>query len=243
MLDELEYEILDKFIFEVGAKGDKGAPFVFEDFTPEQLEALKIKGDKGEPFTYEDFTPEQLEALKGTSGESPQLRMLGAKLQWKLPSQTSWTDLYDFTNLLWQKGTETARLAITTPVVGALFFQTDKAIGLYEYKSGAWHFNGERLHKTITASTYTLLSEDRGYTLLFTNTGGCVITIPSTVYNVGVEIVCVQKGGVLTFVTGSGMTINKPAIYSQSSLGVNAVVYAVFESASACLLKGELNLA
>ena len=27
-----------------------------------------IKGDKGDPFTYEDFTPEQLEALKGEQG-------------------------------------------------------------------------------------------------------------------------------------------------------------------------------
>ena len=42
----------------IGLKGD---PFTYSDFTPEQLEALKVKGD---PFTYSDFTPEQLEALK-----------------------------------------------------------------------------------------------------------------------------------------------------------------------------------
>lgn len=29
-----------------------------------------IKGDKGDPFTYEDFTPEQLEALKGEKGDN-----------------------------------------------------------------------------------------------------------------------------------------------------------------------------
>lgn len=40
-------------------KGDKGDPFTFSDFTPEQLALLK-----GAPFKYEDFTPEQLEALK-----------------------------------------------------------------------------------------------------------------------------------------------------------------------------------
>ena len=45
----------------------KGDPFLYEDFTPEQLEALKVKGD---PFTYADFTPEQLEALK-PEGETP----------------------------------------------------------------------------------------------------------------------------------------------------------------------------
>ena len=48
--------------------GPKGEAFEYEDFTPEQLEALKVKGD---PFVYEDFTPEQIEALKvkGDQGE------------------------------------------------------------------------------------------------------------------------------------------------------------------------------
>ena len=27
------------------------------------------KGEKGDPFTYEDFTPEQLQALKGEKGD------------------------------------------------------------------------------------------------------------------------------------------------------------------------------
>lgn len=31
-----------------GDKGDKGDAFVYDDFTPEQLEALKVKGDKGD---------------------------------------------------------------------------------------------------------------------------------------------------------------------------------------------------
>ena len=50
-----------------GLTGPQGEPFKYEDFTPEQLEALKVKGDKGDKgdaFTYADFTPEQLEALK-----------------------------------------------------------------------------------------------------------------------------------------------------------------------------------
>lgn len=63
-------------------KGDKGDPFTYADFTPEQLAALKgekgDKGDKGEkgdtgaqgdPFTYSDFTPEQLDLLKGEKGD------------------------------------------------------------------------------------------------------------------------------------------------------------------------------
>ena len=81
---------------EQGPKGDKGEPFAYEDFTDEQLQALKgERGDKGErgpagpagndgkdgadgsigpqgprgeAFTYDDFTPEQLEELKGEPG-------------------------------------------------------------------------------------------------------------------------------------------------------------------------------
>ena len=71
-MDLITYAVLKKYINETLAgagalKGDKGDPFTYEDFTPEQLEALK--GSKGDPFTYEDFTPEQLEALKGPKGD------------------------------------------------------------------------------------------------------------------------------------------------------------------------------
>ena len=57
-------------------KGAKGDPFVYSDFTPEQLAALKgpqgeigERGPKGDPFVYSDFTPEQLAALKGPKGD------------------------------------------------------------------------------------------------------------------------------------------------------------------------------
>ena len=51
-------------------KGEKGDPFTYADFTPDQLEKLKgPKGDKGEPFKYSDFTAEQLLALKGPKGD------------------------------------------------------------------------------------------------------------------------------------------------------------------------------
>ena len=45
----------------IGLIGRKGDPFRFEDFTPEQLEALKVKG---EPFAFEDLTPEQIAVLQ-----------------------------------------------------------------------------------------------------------------------------------------------------------------------------------
>lgn len=61
-----------------GPRGPKGDPFRFEDFTPEQLEALVgpagpqgvpgPQGERGDPFMYENFTPEQLQALVGPPG-------------------------------------------------------------------------------------------------------------------------------------------------------------------------------
>ena len=45
----------------------KGDPFTYEDFTPEQLEALKVKGD---PFTFDDFTPEQIQVLQAPAREA-----------------------------------------------------------------------------------------------------------------------------------------------------------------------------
>lgn len=52
----------------VASKGDKGDPFTYGDFTPEQLAALK--GDKGDPFRYEDFTAEQLDGIKRPAMEA-----------------------------------------------------------------------------------------------------------------------------------------------------------------------------
>lgn len=54
---ETEIKIVDALSIEVeqsptlsttiGIPGPKGDPFRYEDFTPAQLEALKVKGDKG----------------------------------------------------------------------------------------------------------------------------------------------------------------------------------------------------
>lgn len=77
-----------------GPKGDKGDPFTYNDFTPDQLAALKgPKGDqgiqgipgpqgpqgiqgpagpqgpKGEPLRFSDLTPDQIAQLKGPKGD------------------------------------------------------------------------------------------------------------------------------------------------------------------------------
>ena len=46
-----------------GDKGDKGDPFLYEDFTPEQIDDLKG------PLTLADLTPERLETIKGPQGD------------------------------------------------------------------------------------------------------------------------------------------------------------------------------
>ena len=55
-----------------GPKGEKGDPFVYNDFTEAQLLGLVgpqgPRGYQGDPFVYGDFTHEQLEALRGPTG-------------------------------------------------------------------------------------------------------------------------------------------------------------------------------
>ena len=65
---------------DIGPQGEKGDPFIYDDFTSEQLAALKgekgdtgdigPQGEKGDPFTYADFTSEQLAGLKGEKGDT-----------------------------------------------------------------------------------------------------------------------------------------------------------------------------
>lgn len=101
----------------------RGKAFTYEDFTPEQLEALRWgKGDKGEAFKFEDFTPEQLKKLKGEKGEqwnkgdqgrqwdkgdpweSPEFRKTNDFLQIKLPSERTWKNLIPLADITWPAG-------------------------------------------------------------------------------------------------------------------------------------------
>lgn len=101
----------------------RGEAFTYEDFTSEQLEALRWgKGDKGEAFKFEDFTPEQLKKLKGEKGEqwdkgdqgrqwdkgdpweSPEFRKTNDYLQIKLPSERTWKNLIPLADITWPAG-------------------------------------------------------------------------------------------------------------------------------------------
>ena len=48
-----------------GTNGQNGNDFKFSDFTPSQLNDLKVKGD---PFTFQDLTPAQVILMKGKDG-------------------------------------------------------------------------------------------------------------------------------------------------------------------------------
>lgn len=104
----------------------KGKAFTYEDFTPEQLEALRWgKWDKGEAFKFEDFTPEQLKKLKWERGdqgdkgeqgrqwdkgdpwESPEFRKTNDFLQIKLPSERTWKNLIPLADITWPAGSGT----------------------------------------------------------------------------------------------------------------------------------------
>ena len=55
----------------------RGLPFTYDDFTPEQLAALK--GDKGDPFTWADFTAAQIELLKQPATDAANVAAAAAK--------------------------------------------------------------------------------------------------------------------------------------------------------------------
>ena len=61
--DKWYYNGLDTGKF---SRGEAGKSFTYEDFTPEQLEALR--GPKGDSFTFDDLTPEEIVLLTGADG-------------------------------------------------------------------------------------------------------------------------------------------------------------------------------
>jgi hypothetical protein len=63
-------------------KGERGNPFIYSNFTPEQLAGLK--GPTGDAFVYSDFTQAQLDLLNGPTGATgPQGQTAIANINYK----------------------------------------------------------------------------------------------------------------------------------------------------------------
>ena len=76
-----------------GPRGEKGDAFTYEDFLPDQLEALKgPKGDKGETGPQGETG---LQGVKGADGRDIELQKSATHLQWKYTTEgaEAWKDL------------------------------------------------------------------------------------------------------------------------------------------------------
>ena len=62
------------------------------------------KGDKGDAFKYEDFTPEQLEALKGEKGNSVEFNKSDTHIQYRTIGDLDWIDLIPLSDLKGEQG-------------------------------------------------------------------------------------------------------------------------------------------
>lgn len=149
-----------------GPKGDKGDPFTYADFTPEQLEALKgPKGDKGDPFTYADFTAEQLEALKGPKGDK---------------GDDGASATADNAHQLLLQGNVWCESASVDDVLTALISNMGKPFPRTEFKALTVHsvIQGQQV-VTVTGEPHysvKVLGNDTPFTL--DSTGACTATIP-----------------------------------------------------------------
>lgn len=91
--------------------------------------------------------------------------------------------------------------------------------------------------KTISGTTYTLLADDNGSMLLYTNASGCTVTVPDSLV-VGFNALHIQKGaGQVTFIGGGAMTIVNADSFT-STAKLNATAGTIVESANVCNLNG-----
>lgn len=68
-------------------KGDTGPAFTYEDFTPEQIDGLKIKGDQGDSVTPEDLVPFIKKLIPAPiKGDSPTEEQLISLIQPLIPA-------------------------------------------------------------------------------------------------------------------------------------------------------------
>lgn len=87
---------------------------------------------------------------------------------------------------------------------GNKYVRVNAAASALEFVSG-----GRVVLVSVAGTSYTLLASDAGALVMTTNGSAVAVTVPPSVFSVGDIIVLNQKGaGQVTFVPGSGVTIN-----------------------------------
>nr|DAI33863.1 MAG TPA: hypothetical protein [Caudoviricetes sp.] len=177
-----------------GNKGDKGDSFRYEDFTPEQLEALKgPKGDKGDPFTYADFTAEQLAALQGPKGDDgknglsafniAQLNgFQGTDIEWlqSLKGKDGASATADNAHQLLLQGNVWCESASVDDVLTALIGNMGKPFPRTEFKPLTIPsvIQGQQIVSVTGEPHYRVKVVGNGTPFTLDSTGACTVTIP-----------------------------------------------------------------
>ena len=149
-----------------------------------------IKGDKGDPFRYEDFTPEQLEALKGPKGEDglsafniAQLNgFQGTYVEWlkSLKGKDGASATADNAHQLLLQGNVWCESASVDDVLTALIGNMGKPFPRTEFKPLTIPsvIQGQQVVSVTGEPHYSVkvLGNDTPFTL--DSTGACPVTIP-----------------------------------------------------------------
>lgn len=149
-----------------------------------------IKGDKGDPFRYEDFTPEQLEALKGPKGEDglsafniAQLNgFQGTYVEWlkSLKGKDGASATADNAKALLLQGNVWCNSASVDDVLTALIGNMGKPFPRTEFKALTIPsvIQGQQMVSVTGEPHYSVkvLGNDTHFTL--DSTGACNVTIP-----------------------------------------------------------------
>lgn len=93
--------------------------------------------------------------------------------------------------------------------------------------------------KTVSGTSYTVVSADNGAAVLCTSASAVSVTVPTGAIPVGGKVDFIQKGeGSITFVAGSGMQVNgTPTLVTRSQWSVVSVL---FTSSSEAVVIGDL---
>ena len=149
-----------------------------------------LKGDKGDPFRYEDFTPEQLEALKGPKGEDglsafniAQLNgFQGTYVEWlkSLKGKDGASATADNAHQLLLQGNVWCESASVDDVLTALIGNMGKPFPRTEFKPLTIPsvIQGQQVVAVTGEPHYSVkvLGNDTPFTL--DSTGTCTVTIP-----------------------------------------------------------------